>query len=228
MNVCRSRPISTHLCLLASILLVFTNPAFSEAPAEPPKPNFDFLLEASDLVAIAQLDDTRYKTIRGFPSEGEAWLHTLFVYKGDRDIDTVVVYDKGVKGEHCYFPDTDLWQEGNRFLVFLQHTEDIMYKGLTPVCYLPVSVSSENQYILRMPANNIVMPTALLDKVAEYKFLDAGSRIDATELNRLERAELIELNKMRDEGDNLVYTRGIHISDIRKYMRSKHLNSAPQ
>ncbi len=206
-------------------LLLLSSALLAEDPPEVEKPNLDSLIAAADFVAIAQLDDTRYKYIRGFPSGGEAWLHSIFIYKGDQETDTIVVYDEGVKGDHCYFPDTDLWQEGNRFLVFLKHTEGIMFKGLTPVCYLHVSVSSDNQYILRMPTNNIILPAAMSDLIQEYQFLDAGSRIDATELNRPERAELVNLNIMVDEGETLVYTRGIPISAVRKYIRSKAINS---
>lgn len=214
---------------LVMTALFLALPLFAEQVTdEVKKPSLDSLISSADIVALVQLDDTRYKTIRGFPSQGEAWLSSLIIYKGSKDIDTIVVYDEGVKGDHCYFPDTDLWQEGNRFLVFLKHTDTYLFEGLTPVCYLAVSVSSKNQYILRMPADNVILPTELLDEVGDYKFLDAGSRIDATELNRPERAAQIALNTMTDEGDSLVYTRGIHISAVRKYIRSKLSNLTAQ
>lgn len=213
-------------CLLQTTLalLFHTATVIAEEDNKIELPDLDTLIAEADLVAVAQLDDTRYQYIRGFPSEGEAWLTALFVYKSTAEVSTIVVYDKGVKGSHCYFPDTDLWQEGNRFLVFLKHTENLMYRGLTPVCYLPISVSNDNQYILRMPADNVLIPEVLSQQIDEYKFLDAGSRIDATELNRPERSELIATYSMVDEGDTLVYTQGIHITAVRKYIRARVSN----
>ncbi len=215
---------SKYKYLVAFLLLMLLSPVAISAEEETPpviKPTFDSLLESADLVALAQLNYTRYERIRGFPSGGEAWLQAILIYKSAIEVDTIVVYDQGLKGDHCYFPPTDLWQEGDRFLVFLKHEENMMYRGLTPVCYLPVSVASNNQYILRLPADNIQLPAALLQQVKNYKFLDAGSRIDATDLNRPERAELVLDNTMIDEGDTLVYTQGIPISAVRQYIRSQ-------
>ncbi|MBE9549683.1 MAG: hypothetical protein IMF09_09790 [Proteobacteria bacterium] len=183
------------------------------------QPAFSDLITAAELVAIAQLNDTRYEYLRGFPNKGVAWMRPIIKYKSERAIDIFTVYDEGIKGSHCYFPDTARWQEGNRFLVFLKHEEFIRYRGLTPVCYLPVSVNTENQYVLRLPIDNVDLPDELLQQAQTYQFTDSGSRIDATELLREEKARLIADSQMKDEGDTLVYTRGIPISAVRAYIR---------
>jgi len=185
-----------------------------------PTPTLKELINKSSLVAIAQLDDTRYKYIREYPSEGTAWMKPLIIYKKGRPVETFTVFEEGVKGVHCYFPDTDLWQEGNRFLVFLQHKEFIRYTGIKPVCYLPVSVTSENQYALRLPVNNVILPESVLAKAQNYHFTDRGSRIDTTDLLRGEKEKLLKSPELKDEGGSLVYTRGIPISALREYIKS--------
>lgn len=216
-----------QLKFLLPFLLIFSPGTFALEPinnaegivqVEQP-PALAELVTAADLVAVAQLNDTRYEYLRGFPNKGVAWMRPLIKYKSDREIDIFTVYDEGVKGAHCYFPDTARWQEGNRFLIFLKHEEFIRYRGVAPVCYLPVSVTSGNQYALRLPVDNVELPEELLQQAQVYQFTDSGSRIDATELLREEKTRLIADRQMEDEGDTLVYTRGIPISAIRVYIK---------
>lgn len=192
-----------------------------------PAPLFKDLILNAEMVAIAQLNHTRYEYLRGFPNKGVAWMRPLTTYKGNRELEQFTVYDEGIKGEHCYFPDTDLWQEGNRFLVFLKHEAFIRYRGLNPVCYLPVSVSSDNQYVLRLPIDNVQMPAELLALAQNYHFTDSGSRIDSSELFSEEKARLIRERQMKDEREALVYTRGIPISAVRAYIKKSVLLNKP-
>ena len=184
-----------------------------------PVPTLAELITAAELVAVAQLNHTRYEYLREFPNKGVAWLRPLITYKSNRSLDDFTVFDEGVKGAHCYFPDTALWQEGNRYLVFLKHQEFIRYRGLLPTCYLPISVNSDNQYVLRMPLDTVSLPDELVAQTQEYQLTDGGSRIDATELLPREKQEMIHKLQMQDEGDTLVYTRGIPISAVRRYIQ---------
>lgn len=212
--------LSTFNCYALEPLKKAASAESSDAVEITPAPLFADLILTAGMVAVAQLNDTRYEYLRGFPNKGTAWMRPLMRYKSERKLEQFTVYDEGIKGEHCYFPDTDLWQEGSRFLVFLEHEEFIRYRGLNPVCYLPVSVSSDNQYVLRLPIDNVVMPAELLEQAQHYQFTDSGSRIDTSELLREEKARLIRDRQMKDEGETLVYTRGIPISAVRKYINT--------
>jgi hypothetical protein len=88
-------------------------------------------------------------------------------------------------------------------------------------------VTSGNQYALRLPVDNVELPEELLQQAQVYQFTDSGSRIDATELLRKEKARLIADRQMKDEGDTLVYTRGIPLSAVRAYIQKFIRNKNP-
>ena len=68
--------------------------AAPEATQESPPADLTALAAAADLVALAQVRDTDYRTQRDIPVSGSAFLRILIAYKADRDDELVEVIKK--------------------------------------------------------------------------------------------------------------------------------------
>nr|WHW29660.1 hypothetical protein [uncultured bacterium] len=198
--------------------------AQTEAPAPAHKPSLSQLAAESDLVAVAQLVQTEYELTRGFPSKGHAVLRLLITYKSPREYDLIQVNEEGLKEHECYFPDTSVWQEGQRFLVFLNQDEEQVFEGHPQVCALSLLVTEQNLYALRMPQESIELGAEGSALVQDLVYVDPAARVDATELTRTAIAEMGERLYTRQIGDELIYTRGIILTDVRRLIGPEALS----
>src|SRR6056297_3461140 len=59
---------------------------------------------SSDIVVVAQLDQTDYEYERFFPYRGEAWFRQLITYKSAEALKgLIVVPESGLGDDKCYF-----------------------------------------------------------------------------------------------------------------------------
>jgi len=202
--------------VLATLISLATSWCLAQAEPAEEKPGLSTLAAESDLVALAQVTATEYEYIRGFPSKGFATLRILIPYKLPVELDLVQVAEEGLKENECYFPETSVWQEGQRFLVFLTHQEVDQFKGHPKICALPVLVTDGNQYAMRLPQDAIDIGAEGQALVQELVYLDPAARIDATELTSTAIAQMVEEQDLRQIGDELIYTRGIELTDVRR------------
>ncbi len=196
---------------------------FAQADEPIEKPKLSRLAAESDLVAVAQVVATEYDYIRSFPSKGIATLRILIPYKSPQFFDHVQVFEEGLKKHECYFPEVTAWQEGQRFLVFLEHVEADQFKGHPVSCALPILVTQSNHYALRIPQDAVNLGETGEALIQEIVYADPAARIDATELTRTTIAEMVEELKVRQLGDELIYTQGISLTDVRRLMGPESL-----
>ncbi len=195
----------------------------------------DQLAAASDLVALVQVVETKYEYRRGFPISGSGYLRVILPYKADQRYSLIEVSEEGINNS-CYFPTTAMWDEGQRFLVFLSHDDDEVpdyrnpdpdqdpaYHGLrfrshSATCALPVLVTENNQYAIRYPLDSIAWDEAALAAVQEMNFTDPDAHVPTEDMTRTAVAGFSERYAARQQGDSLVYTKGVYLSDVRRLM----------
>jgi len=202
--------------LLACLVTLGTSVCFAQAEQPGEKPRLSKLAAESDLVALAQLIATEYEYTRGFPSKGFATLRILIPYKQPEPLDQVQVIEEGLKESECYFPEISAWQEGQRFLVFLNRLEADQFKGHPQLCALPVLVTDGNRYAMRIPQDAIDLGEDGRAMVRELIYADPAARLDATELTGTAIEQMIEEQGLRQIGDELIYTLGIELTDVRR------------
>lgn len=180
----------------------------------------------SDLVVLAQLERVDYEYERDFAVGGEAWFRPLIRYKtsiAPRGL--LIVQERGLRENECYFDEPLPWDERARYLLFLNHdpaTDSI--RGHPDGCAIEVLVRSDNSYAARWPqpafgGENGRGDAALAPLVQEMEFQGPRSRIDASEMLDHQRRARAEREFMRIEGTDLVPTRGIELSDLRRLMQ---------
>lgn len=206
----------TYKLLIASLITLSASLCFAQAEKVDEKPELSQLASESSLVAVAQVVATEYEYIRGFPSKGIATLRILIPYKQPEPLDQVEVIEEGLKESECYFPEISAWQEGQRFLVFLNRLESDQFKGHPVLCALPVLITDGNQYALRMPQDAISMGADGADLVRELVYIDPAARIDAMDMTGTAITKMMEEFSLRRIDDDLVYTLGIGLPDVRR------------
>ena len=204
-----TKPFIVCLLLLGSSLGISQEQAVE-------KPSLPELAAESDLVAIAQVTATEYEYTRGFPVSGVATLRILIPYKTPAAFDLIEVAEEGLKETECYFPEVTAWEEGRRFLVFLAHDEGDRFKGHPRGCALPILVTDSNHYAVRIPQDIVRLGEAGEAAVRELVFTDPAARIYTDELTGTSIEAMIEELHLRKVGDDLIYTRGIILTDVRQ------------
>jgi len=181
---------------------------------------------SSDIVVVAQLDQTDYEYERSFPYRGEAWFRRLITYKsGEALKGLIVVPESGLGDDKCYFTQPEPWDEGPRYLLFLVHDEESdTTRGNPDGCSIEILVTTENRYAARWPQPGFGAADGRDDEtlaaLAEpMMFIGPGARIDASEMLNHQRRERAERNFMTIDGTDLIPTRGIEISELRRLMQ---------
>gem|GEM_PF-1161354 len=227
MKIHKQTPILLLLCLLFSPVLC-ANAGNSDEPNEaieatPPVSLAELAAEA-DVVALVQMRDGDYRLVRDIPVSGSAYLKVLIPYKVDQPLEFIDVYEFGLHPNECYFPNPTVVEEGRRYLVFLRRDpEDAeRYRGLPQGCALDVLVTSDNGYALRIPATGIDLKDSLLELATEQHYADPYARETEETLDSQTRDAWLKNGWLRREtgenGDELVYTLGITLNDVRALM----------
>jgi hypothetical protein len=182
------------------------------------------LAAAADVVAVVQMRDGDYRYQREFPISGSAYLKVLIPYKVDQPLDLVEVYETGLHENECYFPNPTVFEEGRRYLVFLRRDPDDeeRYRGLPQGCALDVLVTGNNTYALRLPVTGIDLSDALMEHATAMEFADPYARESDETLDSESRDAWLEAGLLRREmgadGEELVYTQGIMLGEIRSLL----------
>ena len=217
---------SRHLLLLALALLALPVAAQDE-------PHWLAARAGSaDIVALSQLERIGYEYERGFPVEGEAWLRPLMTYKSGSLLDGVlVVRERGMGDNKCYFPRLAPWDERPRYLLFLvehskvEHSENATFKGHPDGCAIEILVTASGSYAARWPQPAFGGAHGrggerLQALVEEMSFQGPMARIDASDMLAHQRRARAERDFMRLEDSTLIPTRGIELTDLRRLMQS--------
>ncbi len=217
-----------------AVLAGAATPEAARSPAEPAlepaidtpaaaRPTLAELAAGADLVALAQVYYTDYDYKRGFPVRGSAYLRILIGYKVPKDIDSLVVYEQGLRRDECYFPLTRYGEDGSRFLVFLARHPDGAWRGHPGTCKVPVAVTRDNKYAIPWPRPEIALPPESEALVREMEFSDRLAIIDSSEMTRSlaeRRAREID-GEVRDYG--IVYRHGLPLIGIRDFLGRDNL-----
>lgn len=184
------------------------------------------LAAGADLIAVVQVEETTYEYVRRkFPVKGTGYLKVLLPYKGDTTAGTLIqVPESGLRDSACYYPRLDLFQvEGARFLAFLKHDKDDIYKGTAPYCRLPVFVTDTARYALKFPVPGVAFDSP--DQVRELRFADPAAYVDTNDMTRMqiealeaEFAQPVPTQPGFPPDTRFVYTRGIMLGDVRAAM----------
>ncbi len=193
-----------------------------------PEPGNHWLAEraaTSDRVVLAQLDRIDYEYRRGQPVEGSAWFKPLITYKSDGESPAaVVVTEQGLKHNECYFPRVAPWEENPRYLLFLvEDREAGAITGHPDGCAIEILVDSAGGYAARWPQPALGGEhgrgdAALQARVREMTFQGPMARIDTGDLLAHQRRQRAERDFMEIDGTDLVPTRGIALTDLRRLM----------
>jgi len=181
---------------------------------------------SADIVALSQLDRIGYEYERGFPVEGEAWLRPLITYKSGSLLDGVlVVGERGLGDNRCYFPRLAPWDERPRYLLFLiEHSENPTFKGHPDGCAIEILVTASGSYAARWPqpafgGEHGRGGERLQSLVEKMSFQGPMARIDASDMLAHQRRTRAERDFMRLEDSTLIPTRGIELTDLRRLMQ---------
>lgn len=211
--------------IITLILLLHTLPAFTEEADDRVVSPISLaeLMASADLVVLAQVKDTDYFLRREIPVSGSAYLKVLIPYKVDSPVDLIEVYEKGLHDQECYFPNPSVFEEGQRFLLFLKKdpgNED-RYRGLPQGCALDVLVDSDNRYALRYPVTGINLSDPLGELARDMKFSDSYAIVDDAELLPAQREAMLadgQIVPYESPGRKWIYTSGISLMTVRKMM----------
>ena len=194
----------------------------------------------AEVIVLAQVKDTDYFYRHEYPVSGSAYLKILIPYRIDKPLEIIEVHEQGLHENECYFSNPTVFEEGRRYLLFLQRDPDQpeRYRGLTVGCALDVLVKGDHHYALRYPVTGIDLADALEDLATEMQFGDSYAIEDEDSLTSTERNVLLDAGwivpfekskekKLPDvpgapqvDGTNRqwIYTHGIDLATIRKLL----------
>ena len=179
------------------------------------------LAALADLVVLAQARDTDYLRRRDIPVSGSAYLKALITYKSDGPPDILEVYEKGLHANECYFPNPSVFEEGRRYLLFVQRDplDNTRYRGLPQGCALDVLVNDQNQYALRYPVDGIKLTDPLDQLAVEMKFSDSYAIVQDSELLPADRDAMLAKGLIIPHSSGQwMYTRGVPLNHLRELM----------
>ena len=227
------------LVCFVSVLAMVSASLLAEDEKTVPAIGLADLAAKADVIVLAQVKDTDYFYRHEYPVNGSAYLKVLIPYKIDKPMDIMEIYESGLHENECYFPNPSVFEEGRRYLLFLQLDPDKpeRYRGLAEGCALDVLVDSDNHYALRYPVTGIDLTDELADLATEMKFSDAYALVNEDSFNSTERNILLdaglivpfeatEKNAPRalgmpppePPGRQWIYTRGIDLVTVRKML----------
>ena len=223
---------------LVLLVVATTSLANDEHPA-PPISLADLGAKA-EVIVLAQVKDTDYFYRHEYPVSGSAYLKILIPYRIDKPVEIIEVYEQGLHENECYFLNPTVFEEGRRYLLFLQRDPDQpeRYRGLTVGCALDVLVKDDNHYAVRYPVTGIDLADSLQDLAIEMQFGDLYAVEDEDSLTSTERNILLDagwiipFEKSKNKtvpgvlgapqadvtGRQWIYTRGIDLATIRKML----------
>ena len=225
-------------------LLIITFCSDASEPADQAAVSLSGLASKADLVALAQVRDTDYRTRREIPVSGSAYLKVLIPYKLDRKADLIEVYEKGLHQNECYFPNPTVFEEGRRYLLFLVQDpqEPERYRGLPEGCALDVLVDRQNRYALRYPVTGIELNDPLADLATAMSFADPYAVVDDEDLPPALRESMRTAGQIvahepgkanpgkpdlapasEAPGRQWLYTRGIPLAKVRELIGAEAL-----
>ncbi|WP_376697507.1 hypothetical protein [Wenzhouxiangella sp. EGI_FJ10305] len=179
----------------------------------------------ADYVVLAQLDIYKYEEKREVPIEGDSWFDVLVPYKVPMPIERLKVVEEGFGEGKCYFEDAELFTEMPRYLLFLVDYEEGdagEVRGHPDGCALPVVTTTDNQYVVRWPIENMRFEGDVESLVQEFEFQGPGSFIDLSDLvsyrreEEIERLHLVPAKDDRRRREIYRYTRGIPLGTFRE------------
>jgi hypothetical protein len=188
------------------------------------------LTTRADVVVLAQARDTDYAYRREFPLEGSAFLRVLIAYKADKPLGIIEVYEQGLHAHECYFPNPTVFEEGRRYLLFLQQdkSKPERYRGLAQGCALDVLVDRNNRYVVRLPITGIELTDPLLELGKKFEFADAYAMENDESLPAQKRDALLAAGWIEPRGDRYIYTHGVELSTVRKLMTGNTATAVDQ
>jgi len=177
------------------------------------------LAAKADLVALAQVRDTDYFTRRDIPVSGSAYLKVLIPYKAGQANEIIEVYEKGLHDHECYFPNPDVYEEGRRYLLFLQKDPERpeRFRGLAEGCAIDILVAADNSYVLRYPVSGVELADPLENLVQQWDFSDGYAVVGNEDLLPGQQDAWLNAGLIRPYGDNQwIYSMGISLSAARE------------
>ncbi len=223
---------------LVFLVVATTSLANDEHPA-PPISLADLGAKA-EVIVLAQVKDTDYFYRHEYPVSGSAYLKILIPYRIDKPVEIIEVHEQGLHENECYFSNPTVFEEGRRYLLFLQRDPDQpqRYRGLAVGCALDVLVKSDNHYALRYPVTGIDFADSLVDLAIEMQFgdsyaIEGEDSLTSTERNTLlDAGWIVPFEKSKKKtvpgvpgapqvdvtGRQWIYTHGIDLATIRKML----------
>lgn len=196
------------------------------------------LAREADFIGVAQVKDTDYLRRRDIPVSGSAFLRVLITYKSGAAEDLIEVYERGLHGRECYFPNPSVLEEGRRYLLFLRRDPEdpSRYRGLPAGCAIDVLVDSENRYAVRLPVTGIRLADALGGLAQPMRFSDPYALVDDEALTVALREALLAAGQITpwaaddhasDSADppppspprQWIYTLGVPLSEFRELLQ---------
>jgi len=178
------------------------------------------LTSEADFIALTLARDTDYFYRRDFPVSGSAYLKVLIPYKVEPPVDIVEVFERGLHDNECYFPETTVFEEGRRYLLFLKRDPDDKkrYRGLEWGCAIEVLVDEENRYAIRYPVAGIEISDDLSALASPLNFNDANALVAEEDLDPSERDALLKAGHLIMYEGKYKFTHGIKLDQFRKLM----------
>lgn len=183
-------------------------------------PTLAALAREADFIGLVQVQAVDYEKVRSLPSKGYAILNTLVVYRHPGEAlqipRNIQVFAQGFSDDACYYPER--WNEGRRFLVFLDKRKKGGFQGARPYCMLPVLVTDRLRYALRYPIPGIRLTDTSVVREFEFRDPDAyvkpGTDITYSQANAFRDQGYLE----RTADNRHLFTYGIPVDEVRRLM----------
>ena len=176
------------------VLLIFATALPANEERRVPPISLADLGAKAEVIVLAQVKDTDYFYRHEHPVSGSAYLKILIPYRIDKPLEIIEVHEQGLHENECYFSNPTVFEEGRRYLLFLQRDPDQpeRYRGLTVGCALAVLVKGDNHYALRYPVTGIDLSDPLEHLATEMRFGDSYAIEDEDSFTSTERNILLD------------------------------------
>lgn len=226
------KPFLSFILLALVSFTVVARDTPSAADTEPRKsPTLAELAQGADFIGLVQVQSIEYEYTRDLPSKGFALLSTLIVYRHPGETweeapRFIQVYEKGFKENACYYPER--WDEGRRYLVFLEKRDKDGYQGMWPGCMLPVLITGQLRYALRYPIPGVELADPSVVRKLSFNDPDAYIKRGA-DIEYSMADSFAESGYLKKTEDGLyLFTHGVLLGDARELMFSSGSSSAAE